>query len=80
MSVEDRRELLSLLGFEAVVAESGDVKASIAGPVPDEGNHHWTNIGMFIPGRERSGDVGSVSLGRARPLERLAEGAARLAL
>ena len=37
MGVEERHELLSLLGFEATVAASGDVKASIAVPsAPDE--------------------------------------------
>ena len=33
MGVAERHELLSLLGFEATVAESGDVKASIVVPL-----------------------------------------------
>ena len=49
MAPEKRRELLSLLGFEASVADNGTVKASIAVPsAPAESNHHCTNMGMSV--------------------------------
>ena len=46
MDVNERRELLSLLGFEAAVADSGDVKGSIVVPTVDNRIHHCTNMGM----------------------------------
>ena len=48
MAVEQKRELLSLLGFEAKVSDSGEVKASIAVPSAINPSHHCTNMGMFI--------------------------------
>jgi site-specific DNA recombinase len=46
MAVEKKRELLCLLGFEATVAEDGEVKASIAVPSAINPSHHCTNMGM----------------------------------
>jgi hypothetical protein len=39
MDVNERRELLSLLGFEAAITDSGDVKGSIAVPTVDNPIH-----------------------------------------
>ena len=46
MAPEKRREMLSLLDFEATVADDGAVKASIAVPSAPTSIHHCTNIGM----------------------------------
>jgi hypothetical protein len=46
MAVEQKRELLSLLGFKATVSDNGEVKASISVPSAINPTHHCTNIGM----------------------------------
>ena len=46
MAVQQRKELLSLLGFEATVSDTGEIKGSIAVPSGSNPIHHCTNMGM----------------------------------
>ena len=48
MDAVERHPLLSLLGFEATVADSGDVKASIAVPTvaPGDGLEKFSSTGQ----------------------------------
>lgn len=63
MGAEERHELLSLLGFEATVGESGAVKASIAVPmVPTESSsplhehrHHDVDVVVVAHGADDAG-------------------------
>lgn len=46
MDVGQRQQVLSVVGFQATVTKTGEVKASILVPAKVNPNHHCTNMGM----------------------------------